>query len=98
LLLWGGKAERGIILASLGLGAMGGNRDRYARYRGRGRGGGVRCWHVYPIGDRREHEMEGGECGCFPRVVVDGDGDILVLHNSFDGRELSGGEWNERLN
>jgi hypothetical protein len=53
---------------------------------------------VYPIGDRKEHEMEGGECGCFPRVVVDGDGDILVLHNSFDGRELSGGEWNERLN
>jgi len=55
-------------------------------------------WHVFPVGDKREHDMDGNHCDCFPSVVIDGDGDILVLHNSFDGRELSGGEWNERLN
>lgn len=38
--------------------------------------------HVIPIGDLRMHE-ETEKCHCRPRVT-----DGVVVHNSFDGREL----------
>jgi len=55
-------------------------------------------WHVFPVNDRREHVTDGGCCGCFAEAYVDGDGDVVVIHNSFDGRELDGSEFNHRLN
>jgi hypothetical protein len=55
-------------------------------------------WHVYPIDDREPHVLDGTKCKCIPTAVVEEDGGVLVRHNSFDGRELSGREWNERMN
>jgi hypothetical protein len=55
-------------------------------------------WHVYPLGDKEEHVLDGGRCMCFPRVHVEEDGGVVVVHNSFDGREWTGEEWNERMN
>ena len=43
--------------------------------------------HVYPVGDLREHETEGGECWCRPRVFWTSRQDRLVAHNSLDRRE-----------
>ncbi len=40
-------------------------------------------YHVYPVNDLKEHELEGTDCWCHPDVV---DG-CVVVHNSFDGRE-----------
>lgn len=42
-----------------------------------------------PINDTREHVEEGQECDCAPTVMLLPDGNIMVTHNSFDGRELS---------
>lgn len=52
-------------------------------------------WHVLPVNDVEEHE-ELTTCKCEPRVEFI-EGDMLIIHNSFDGRE--GVEWvNEILN
>jgi hypothetical protein len=40
--------------------------------------------HVYPINDLEQHKLEGSDCKCNP--VVDEYG--VVVHNSFDGREV----------
>lgn len=50
--------------------------------------------HVYPLGDLREHVLEGmGEsCWCGVRVV-----DGVVIHTSADGREADEG-CGQRLN
>lgn len=40
--------------------------------------------HVYPLGDMREHVVDGGYCWCAPTVK---EGGGLVIHNSFDERE-----------
>lgn len=45
-------------------------------------------FHVYPVNDMRSHVTEGELCPCLPRVRrVDGE-DAVVVHNSYDGREL----------
>jgi hypothetical protein len=44
-------------------------------------------WHILPTNDLREHE-ELSTCKCVPRVDVQENGDILIIHNSFDGREV----------
>jgi hypothetical protein len=42
-------------------------------------------WHVYPENDLKEHDLNGTMCDCDPRVITE---DLLiVVHNSFDGRE-----------
>ena len=55
--------------------------------------------HVYPLNDIYEHDISdaGNTCNCNPNVIVEDDSQIIVVHNSFDGRE--GVEWaNEILN
>ena len=47
--------------------------------------------HVYPINDLEQHELEGTQCKCIPKVVIESNSEIIVVHNSFDGRE--GIEW-----
>jgi len=42
--------------------------------------------HVLPINDLKEH-AELTTCECCPSVKFE-DGEILIIHNSFDGREL----------
>jgi hypothetical protein len=51
----------------------------------------VNIEHIYPLDDLAAHNTNGGPCSCQPRVE---SGDIegyvvkvLVIHNSFDGRE-----------
>jgi hypothetical protein len=43
-------------------------------------------WHVLPINDLEEHE-ESSYCKCDPEVQVQENGNVLIIHNSFDGRE-----------
>lgn len=46
-------------------------------------------FHVYPINDIKEHDIESTTCHCHPEVeIIEESGNILVIHNSFDGREL----------
>lgn len=44
--------------------------------------------HVMPNADLREHE-ETTTCPCGPRVECEPDAAMLVIHNSFDGREAT---------
>jgi hypothetical protein len=44
-------------------------------------------YHVLPVGDlvpHREHE----DCACGPRIEVQPNGVAVIVHNSWDGREL----------
>ena len=49
--------------------------------------------HVYPLDDLKDHDTTdtGNTCECNPQVIIEPDSDIIVVHNSFDGRE--GIEW-----
>lgn len=55
---------------------------------------GLMPWHVYPVNDEREHEMESSVCWCNPEIKwKDENGDIfsdgpLIVHNSADCREV----------
>lgn len=57
-------------------------------------------YHVTPIGDLKEHE-EKSTCPCEPRVEIE-NGHMIIIHNSYDGREaveelttevLNNGKW-----
>ena len=64
-----------------------------------------KVYHVYPVKDLKEHYLECVypaighpycPCECEPKFKEEDD-DLLIVHNSFDGRE--GIEWvNELLN
>ncbi len=41
-------------------------------------------WHVYPINDLRDHDVEGG-VGCWCKPLEDEEG--IIVHNSMDRRE-----------
>lgn len=43
--------------------------------------------HITPINDIEPHE-ESTTCKCLPKVEIVENGDMLVVHNSFDGREI----------
>mgnify|MGYP003402519020 FL=1 len=43
--------------------------------------------HIIPINDLREHE-ELTTCDCSPKVEFE-NGEMIIIHNSFDGRELT---------
>lgn len=42
--------------------------------------------HTLPINDTKPHAEEGLICECNPKVEVI-NGNFLVVHNAFDGRE-----------
>lgn len=43
--------------------------------------------NVLPINDLKEH-TEDSTCECNPTVeIIDGTGELIIIHNSFDGRE-----------
>lgn len=44
-------------------------------------------WHILPLNDLEEH-LEKSTCKCTPNVELLEDGDLLVIHNSFDKREI----------
>jgi hypothetical protein len=41
--------------------------------------------HVMPV---NEHHEVAQACSCMPRVIEDVNGSRIVVHNSFDGREM----------
>jgi len=44
-------------------------------------------YHVTPVNDLKEHE-EKSTCHCSPTVeLIEDCGDMLVIHNAYDGRE-----------
>lgn len=47
--------------------------------------------HVLPIDDSNYH-IEDFKCHCNPKIEELENGNCIVTHNSFDGRELK--EWN----
>lgn len=44
------------------------------------------AYHILPIDDLEEHE-ESTTCKCKPDVQYE-DGNMIIVHNSFDGREF----------
>jgi hypothetical protein len=44
--------------------------------------------HVYPLNDICRHDTESAFCDCRPRLEPHGDA-LLVIHNSWDGREIT---------
>lgn len=43
-------------------------------------------WNILPVNDLIEHSND-STCECHPVVEIMEDGDILCIHNSYDGRE-----------
>lgn len=44
--------------------------------------------HVYPVNDLEEHDTEHSAiCKCNPKVEIV-EGEILIIHNAFDLREV----------
>ena len=43
--------------------------------------------HIFPLNDLGEHDTESETCICEPKIEFLSNGDGLVIHNSFDGRE-----------
>jgi hypothetical protein len=46
----------------------------------------IMATHVYPLNDLQEHILK-STCKCNPTVTVE-YGEIIICHNSFDGREI----------
>lgn len=44
-------------------------------------------WHILPNNDLKPHIEYGSICHCDPTVKLLDGGDIMIVHNSFDGRE-----------
>lgn len=42
-------------------------------------------YHILPINDIEDHE-ESSTCKCKPKVVFENN-EMIIVHNSFDGRE-----------
>jgi hypothetical protein len=53
--------------------------------------------HVHPLNDIKEHDTTdtGNTCHCNPKVIIEPDSEIIVVHNSFDGREAV--EWTKDI-
>jgi len=44
-------------------------------------------WHLLPVDDLEEH-LEKSTCKCLPNAEILENGDIIIIHNSFDKREV----------
>ena len=42
--------------------------------------------HILPVNDLKPH-IEASTCECKPKVEMLEDGEMMVVHNSYDGRE-----------
>ena len=42
--------------------------------------------HIVPLDDLKEHTDE-STCECGPEVEILESGDIMIIHNAYDGRE-----------
>lgn len=44
-------------------------------------------WNILPMNDLKEH-IEESICECGPSVEILENGDMMIIHNSYDGREI----------
>lgn len=44
-------------------------------------------WHILPVDDLKPH-IEALECRCNPKIEIQDNGAMIVVHKSYDGREL----------
>ena len=44
-------------------------------------------WHILPVNDLEQH-TEDSTCKCNPELQIIDNGDMMIVHNSFDKREL----------
>lgn len=44
--------------------------------------------HVYPVDDLKPHNTQERTCDCLPKVETFSWGQAVVVHNSWDGREI----------
>ena len=44
--------------------------------------------HVYPPNDVFQHKLDGMPCECLPEFETDDNGNVLIIHNAYDGRDL----------
>ena len=44
-------------------------------------------WHVTPINDLKPH-IEAVDCPCNPKIEIQDNDGLVVVHKSYDGREL----------
>lgn len=44
--------------------------------------------HILPKRDTRQH-IESGDCACVP-ATMEGSGGVVIIHNSFNGRDYLG--------
>ena len=47
----------------------------------------IEVWHVLPTNDLVIHK-EDGSCKCNPNIKTYDNGNVLIIHNAFDGREI----------
>jgi len=45
----------------------------------------IPMWNILPTNDLKPH-TEDSTCECKPKVIIE-NGEIIIIHNSFDGRE-----------
>ena len=43
-------------------------------------------YNILPINDLKEH-LEDSTCECRPKIIYE-NGEMIIIHNSFDGREF----------
>jgi len=44
--------------------------------------------HVVPVNDKKEHNTFSDHCKCEPRVEYQPNGNRIIVHNAYDGREF----------
>jgi hypothetical protein len=44
--------------------------------------------HIYPVKDVFEHRLNGQPCECMPETDLDEHGNIIIIHNAYDGRDI----------
>lgn len=45
--------------------------------------------HVYPVSDIGPHDTGSRSCACNPKIETFSWGQAVVIHNSWDGREIT---------
>lgn len=45
-------------------------------------------YHIVPENDTYPHFTDGRPCNCNPKETKFDNGNLLITHNSYDGREL----------
>jgi hypothetical protein len=48
---------------------------------------------IVPVADSRPHGIDDTQCECEPRIEFREDGEMLVIHEAFDGIDARRGGW-----